>query len=52
MHNALVEERYGTNKKFWEELIAYFPLIRIENDASNNSSLPRERVYQAIALQR
>jgi hypothetical protein len=30
------------NKKFWEELIAYFPLYdtgHIENDASNNSSI-------------
>jgi hypothetical protein len=30
------------NKKFWEELIAYFPWYdtgHIENDASNNSSL-------------
>jgi hypothetical protein len=25
---------------------------RIENDASNNTSLPRKRVYRAIALQR
>jgi hypothetical protein len=24
----------------------------MENDASNNSSLPRERVYRAIALER
>jgi hypothetical protein len=33
--------------KFWEELIACFALIqeRIENDASNNSLLPQERVY-------
>jgi hypothetical protein len=41
------EGRY--NKKFWEELIAYFTLIRtdrIENDASNSSSLPQERVYR------
>jgi hypothetical protein len=31
-----------TNKKLWEELIAYFPWYvtgRIENDASNNSSI-------------
>jgi hypothetical protein len=29
------------NKKFWEELIAYFPWYkdRIENDVSNNSSI-------------
>jgi hypothetical protein len=30
------------NKKFWEELIAYFPCYdtgHIENDASNNSSI-------------
>jgi hypothetical protein len=30
------------NKKFWEELIAYFPVYdtgHIENDASNNSSI-------------
>jgi hypothetical protein len=32
----------NVNKKFWEELIAYFPWYdtnRIENDASNNSSI-------------
>jgi hypothetical protein len=36
--NLLSESRL-TNKKFWEELIAYFPLYdmeRIENDVSNN----------------
>jgi hypothetical protein len=30
------------DKKFWEELIAYFPWYdtdRIENDVSNNSSI-------------
>jgi hypothetical protein len=30
------------NKKFWEEIIAYFPSYdtdRIENDASNNFSI-------------
>jgi hypothetical protein len=34
-------------KKFWEELITYFPLIDsdcIENYASYNSTLPRERL--------
>jgi hypothetical protein len=33
---------YIVHKKFWEELIAYFPWYdsgRIENDASNNSSI-------------
>jgi hypothetical protein len=32
------------NKKFWEELIVYFPwydIDRIENDVSNNSSILR-----------
>jgi hypothetical protein len=32
----------GKNKKFWEELMAYFPWYdtgHIENDASNNSSI-------------
>jgi hypothetical protein len=35
---------------FWEELIAYcrwYDTDRIENDSSNNSSLPRERAYRA-----
>jgi hypothetical protein len=41
------------NKNFWEELIAYFPLIRNgpqtnENDASNNSSLPHERFTEKL----
>jgi hypothetical protein len=38
-------------KKNKEELIAYFPLYdtdRIENDAPNNSSLPRERLYRVV----
>jgi hypothetical protein len=38
------------NKKFWQELIAHFPLYdtdRMENGASN-SLFPRKRVYQAI----
>jgi hypothetical protein len=31
--------KYSTNKKFWEELITYFPLIHdyTENDSSSNS---------------
>jgi hypothetical protein len=46
------------NKKFWEELFAYFPWYdtgHIENDASNNSSivsaylLPRWRLYRAVS---
>jgi hypothetical protein len=39
------------NKKFWEELVAYFPSIRMdrrENDASNSSSLPQERLYRVV----
>jgi hypothetical protein len=37
------------NNKFWEEIIAYFTMIRYgphekKKDASNNSSLPRERL--------
>jgi hypothetical protein len=34
--------KYNLNKKFWEELVAYFPsydMDRIENDVSNNSSI-------------
>jgi hypothetical protein len=41
--------------KLWEELVASFlscDIGRIENDDYNNSSLPRERVYRAIASQR
>jgi hypothetical protein len=34
-------------KKLWEEPTSYFPLIR--QDASNNSSLPRERFCRAVA---
>jgi hypothetical protein len=33
---------HNNNKKFWEELIAYFPWYDtdpIENDVSNNSSI-------------
>jgi hypothetical protein len=44
--------RVNINKKFWEELIAYslwYDTDRTENDASNNSSLPRESIYQAVA---
>jgi hypothetical protein len=35
-------ESHNLNKKFWAELIAYFPSYdtgQIENDASNNSSI-------------
>jgi hypothetical protein len=42
-------------KKFCEELIAYFPLMRHgpdKNDASNNASLPQESFYRATAQQR
>jgi hypothetical protein len=38
-------------EKFWEELIAYFPLIRtdrVEKDTSKNSLPPRERFYQLL----
>jgi hypothetical protein len=42
LHEYFIQQ----NKKFWEKLTVYFPLIR---DRSNNSSLPQERVYQAIA---
>jgi hypothetical protein len=46
-----------SDKKFWEELIAYFPWYdtgHIENDASNNFLLlrvyllPRWRSYRAV----
>jgi hypothetical protein len=36
------------NKKFWEELIAYFPWYdtgHIENDASNNSSIKKSIIF-------
>jgi hypothetical protein len=36
------------NKKFWEELIAYFPWYdkgHIENDASSNSYIPTINIY-------
>jgi hypothetical protein len=39
-------------KKFWEELFTYFlwyDTDYIENNGSNSSLLPQERVYQAIA---
>jgi hypothetical protein len=39
LEDLSIDERYY--KKFWEELIAYFPRYdtgHIENDASNNSS--------------
>jgi hypothetical protein len=40
------------HKKYWEDLIAYFSSMqqsRKEDDAFKNSSLPRERVYKAVA---
>jgi hypothetical protein len=39
-------------KEFWEELLTYFLSIRHEphkNDTINNSSLPWESVYLAVA---
>jgi hypothetical protein len=42
------------NKKFWEDLIAYFPLIWRGphwKDASSNPLLPWERVYRATAYE-
>jgi hypothetical protein len=39
-------------KKFWEELIAYFPLLRHRPHSKRrhrNSSLPRKYVYRAVA---
>jgi hypothetical protein len=41
-HAYIPELEYIYNKKFWEELAAYFPSYdtgHIENDASNNSSI-------------
>jgi hypothetical protein len=38
--------------KFWKDLITYYPFIRHgphRKRRSNNSSLPRERVYRAVA---
>jgi hypothetical protein len=40
-------------KKFWEELITYFPWYHtghIENDASNNSSIKKKK--NSVALVR
>jgi hypothetical protein len=40
--NMIVWSNQNSNKKFWEEIIAYFPWYdtsHIENDASNNSSI-------------
>jgi hypothetical protein len=40
------------NEKFWEEVIAYFSLIRRgphTKHTSNNSPLPREIIYGAVA---
>jgi hypothetical protein len=42
-------------KKFWEELIAYFPLYDtdpIENDGSNNSSIVTCVFFSAIGFLR
>jgi hypothetical protein len=53
-NNLLVKLIKLNNKKFWEELIAYFPLMRRlpnRKQASNNSSLPRERLYRTVAYQ-
>jgi hypothetical protein len=38
--------------KLWEELIAsflWYDMDCIENKVSNNFSIPRERVYRAVA---
>jgi hypothetical protein len=48
---TISDDEYKLYKKSWEELIAYSPLIgtdRIENEVSNNSSLPQERLYRAV----
>jgi hypothetical protein len=40
-----------TNKKFWKNsspTFLWYDTDRIENDASNNSFLPRERLYQVV----
>jgi hypothetical protein len=56
--NVALELSALQDKKFWEELIAYFLWYdtgHIENDTSNNYSIgaclfvPRYRFYQAIA---
>jgi hypothetical protein len=42
LHVEVYSSNLIINKKFWEELIAYFPCYdkgHIENDASNNSSI-------------
>jgi hypothetical protein len=41
----------STRDKLWEKLTAYFlwyDTDLIENDASNNTSLPRERIYRFV----
>jgi hypothetical protein len=46
-------EKYILNKKFWEELIAYFPCYdtgHIENDASNNSSIVASVFVTAVTF--
>jgi hypothetical protein len=47
--------KYIINKKFWEELIAYFPWYdtgHIENDASNNSSIVARVFVTAVTFLR
>jgi hypothetical protein len=39
---------FHTKKKFCEEPILRYDTDRIENDASANSSLPRERLHQVV----
>jgi hypothetical protein len=44
---------YSKNKKFWEELIAYFPWYdtgHIINDASNNSSIVACAIVSAVTF--
>jgi hypothetical protein len=42
LNEQFISTQFILNKKFWEELIAYFPwydMGHIENDGSNNSSI-------------
>jgi hypothetical protein len=47
---GLLKTRSSGNN--WKPTFLWYDIDRIENDAYNNSSLPRGRVYQAVAYQR
>jgi hypothetical protein len=47
MHNTTTKARSSDTN--WLPTFLWYNMDRIENDASNNSSLLWERVYQAVA---